>query len=160
MARKDIAPEDVTIICDQREQLPWDLSPMKSELGTLATADYSVKGLEHAIAVERKSLDDFLGCVGQGRERFDRECQRLLAYQTRAIIVEASWDELCRGEWRSKITPQAAQGSALGWIAMGIPLLFAGSRNHAEKAAARLLFLAARRHWRSAQVFLDSLRLA
>ena len=26
-----------------------------------------------------------------------------------------------RGEWRSKITPAAAIGSALGWIAAGLP---------------------------------------
>jgi ERCC4-type nuclease len=69
----ELRPEQVTAIIDTREQLPLDLSPLGSTSGTLATGDYSVKGLEHVVAVERKSLADLLGCVGQHRERFDRK---------------------------------------------------------------------------------------
>ena len=87
------------------------------ESGTLTTGDYSVKGLETIIAVERKSLPDLLGCIGQQRERFDREVQRLLAYPCRAVIIECSWADLEQGEWRSQVTPAAAIGSVLGWIA-------------------------------------------
>lgn len=160
MARKELDPGDITIICDTREQRPFDFAPLRSEPGTLATGDYSIKGLENFIALERKSLGDLISCVGVERERFDRECQRLLAYQTRAIVVEAAWAELERGDWRSQVTPQAAMGSVLGWMALGIPVVFAGSRGSAQTAAARIMFLAARRHWRAAQSFLDSLKLA
>ena len=79
--------------------------------GTLTTGDYSVQGLESIIAVERKSLSDLLGCVGQHRERFDREIQRLIAYPVRAIVIEATWADLERGDWQSRITPAAAIGS-------------------------------------------------
>lgn len=160
MSRKELEPADVVALIDTREQRPFELSPMRSERGTLATGDYSVKGLEHEIALERKSLDDFVMCVGPERERFEKECQRLLSYPTRAIVIEASWEDLVRGGWRSRVTPAAAQGSALGWMAMGIPLHFAGTRLHAEKSAARMLFLAARRHWRTLQAFQETLRLA
>jgi len=141
-------PEAVTAIIDTREQLPLDLSPLQSVTGTLTTGDYSVKGLEAVIAVERKSLSDLLGCIGQHRERFEREIQRLLAYPTRAIVVEATWANLERGEWQSRITPAAAIGSVLGWIAAGVPIIMCGDHARAGRYVGRLLFTAARRRWR------------
>ena len=75
----ELKPDQVVAIIDTREQAPLDLSPLRSEAGTLATGDYSVKGLVNVVAIERKSLTDLLGCIGQDRERFDREVIRLLA---------------------------------------------------------------------------------
>ncbi|MGO8751572.1 MAG: hypothetical protein ACLQNE_36995 [Thermoguttaceae bacterium] len=100
------------------------------------------------ITVERKSLTDALACMGQERERFGREIQRLLSYSTRAIVIEATWTDLERGEWRSKLTPAQGIGTALGWIASGIPVVMAGDHDRAGKVVGRLLFIAARRRWR------------
>lgn len=159
-ARKEIRPEDLTVIVDSREQLPWDFGPMKCERGTLPTADYSILGLEHQIAVERKSLPDLLGCIGGGRERFERELQRLLAYPARALIVESTWAEIERGDWRQQVDRNAALGSLIGWCAMGIPVIMAGHREAAQQFAARFLFIAARRRWRELLVFCDGLKIA
>ncbi len=159
-ARKEIRPEDLTVIIDNREQLPWNLAPMKTERGTLPTADYSILGLEHQIAVERKSLADLLGCIGGGRDRFERELQRLLAYPSRALIIESTWAEIERGDWRQQVDKNAAMGSLIGWCAMGIPVIMAGNRELAEHFAARFLFIAARRRWRELLVFMDGLKIA
>ena len=70
-----LKPENVCALVDTREQLPLFLSPLRSVTTTLATGDYSVRGLENIVAIERKSLPDFLSCVGRERERFDREVQ-------------------------------------------------------------------------------------
>jgi ERCC4-type nuclease len=142
----------VTAIVDTREQLPLDLSPLRVEAGTLATGDYSVKGLESVIAIERKSLPDLLACVGTERERFDREVQRLLAYPCRAIVIEATWGDLESGGWRSQIQPNAALGSVLGWVAAGVPVIMAGDHARAGRYVGRLLFTAARRRWREARI--------
>jgi ERCC4-type nuclease len=131
-------------VIDTREQMPLDLAPLQTIRGGLATGDYSIRHLERTIAVERKSLPDL-------RERFDREIQRLLAYPTRAVIVEATWAELEAGGWRSKVTPASAMASVLGWMAAGVPFLFVGNHETAGKAVAKLLFLAARRRWREAR---------
>jgi ERCC4-type nuclease len=74
-----IQPVQLTAIQDSREQCPLDLSPMKTEVGTLTTGDYSIRGLEHVVSVERKTLPDLVACVGSSRERFDKEVKRLLA---------------------------------------------------------------------------------
>ncbi|MCX6131631.1 MAG: hypothetical protein NTX25_21540, partial [Proteobacteria bacterium] len=112
-----------------------------------------------------KSLPDFLGCVGRERERFEKEIQRLLAYETRAIVVEATWNELEAAnwligqyKWKSKITSSQAIGSALGWIARGVPIIMATNHERCSHFVARLLFTAARRRWDELKHFRDSIQ--
>src|SRR4051812_7068507 len=153
---KQLRPEIVTALVDSREQLPLDLSPLLVEVGTLATGDYSIKGLEHVVAIERKSAEDMLACIGRERERFDREIQRLLAYPVRAIVVEAGWQFFERGEWRSSVTPNAAIGSLLGWITAGVPIVMCYTHERAGKFVSRMLYTAARRRWREARALIAS----
>lgn len=138
----------ITAVVDTREQTPLNLTPLAMTKGTLTTGDYSVVGLEHLVAVERKSLLDLLACVGRERDRFDREVQRLLAYPVRALVVEATWQEIETGGWRGDVRPQAVLGSLLGWIAAGLPVLMAENHEQAGRYVARLLVIAARRRWR------------
>lgn len=160
MARKELRPEDVTALIDTREQTPLILDPLKTEQGSLPTGDYSVKGLEHVVCVERKSLQDLIGVIGAGRERFDREMQRILAYPCRLIVVEGTFSQIALKQYRGEIAPNAVTGSILGWMARGIPVLFAGSHEEAGKMTARFLFIAARRRWEESQALCESLKIA
>lgn len=150
----ELPQSSVVAVVDTREQMPLDLSPLTAVVDTLATGDYSVRGLEHVVAIERKSLSDLIGCVGGERERFDREVQRLLSYPVRCLVVESTWPEIERGEWRGRVTPSAALGSLLGWIAHGLPVVMTGNHERAGTYVARLLYTAARRRWREARSFL------
>jgi ERCC4-type nuclease len=150
----DLRPDQVTAVIDTREQLPLDLTPLRSVAGTLTTGDYSVLGLVDVVAIERKSLPDLLTCIGAERERFDREVVRLLAYPVRALVVESTWGEVEAGDWRPKVTPAAAVGSLLGWIAAGLPIVMAGDHARAGRVVGRLLYTAARRRWREARALL------
>ncbi len=143
-----LKPEAIIAIVDTREQLPLDLAPLQVQTGTLDTGDYSLAGCEHVVRIERKSLDDLLGCVGRDRERFDREVQRLLAYPVRVLLVESTWGEIELGQWRSKVTPEAAIGSLLGWQAAGLSIHMVGDHDRAGKHVARLLFTVAKRRYR------------
>lgn len=136
-----------TILVDSREQLPLPFT-VPSAPATLATADYSARGLERIVALERKELSDLLACVGRERERFEREIQRMLAYPVRAIVVESSWQELEAGQWRGKVTPAAAVGSCLGWIAAGVPVVMVGTRQRAAEYIERIIVITHRRRWR------------
>jgi ERCC4-type nuclease len=144
----ELRPQDVTAIQDTREQWPVSLSPLNVVVGTLKTADYSVRGLEHFVAIERKSEEDMLTCIGRERDRFDREIQRLLAYPVRAIVVESLWTAFELGQWRGAVTTEQAVGSLLGWVAVGVPIIMAGDHDRAGRYIARLLYTAARRRWR------------
>ena len=101
MLPAEFRPEQVTAVIDTREQSPLDLSPLTTIRKTLVTGDYSVLGLESIVAIERKSLTDLVACTGVERGRFEREVKRLLAYPVRALVVEASWEGMEAGRWRS-----------------------------------------------------------
>lgn len=159
-ARIHIRPEDLVCICDTREQLPFDVTPLKMERGTLACGDYSIKGLENLISVERKSLEDLCGVVGRDRERFDREIQRMLAYEARAIVIEANWDQVKAGAWRSKVTSSQVIGSLYSWCARGINVWLAGSREEAQEMTVRFLFCAARHRFNELRSLVDNLKIA
>lgn len=159
MARKELLPSDIVAICDTREQTPFDLAPMKTMRGGLDTGDYSVAGLENVVTVERKSLPDLLGCVGQERERFDREMHRILAFPHKMLIIESSWEDIRAGKWRSKVHPNAVCGSLLGWMSKGIPIFFAQDHSIAAGIVRHFLFLSARRRWLEAASMLTHLRI-
>jgi len=147
----ELDPARLTAIIDTREQAPLDLSPLHTIAGTLATGDYSVCGLEQVVAIERKSLPDLLACVGRERARFDREVHRLAAYPVRALVIESTWPEIERGDWRGAVKPAAVLGSLVGWSATGLPLFMAGDHARAGKLVARLLYVTAKRRWREAR---------
>ena len=133
------------ILIDSREQDPLVFAHLPSERSTLDTGDYSVKGLTHLVACERKSLDDLLGCVGRERDRFRRELQRLRAYRFRMLVIEASAADLERGEWRSHLLPAHVLGSLAAWTAQfALPIWLAGDHQAAGRFTERWLYQCAR----------------
>jgi ERCC4-type nuclease len=153
----EIQPQSVIVGIDTREQTPLDVSPLKSVIVTMPTGDYGLVAFPDYVALERKSLSDLLGVIGQERERFEREVQRLLAYPVRALIVESTWPEIEAGEWRSKVTPAAAIGSLLGWIERGLPVIMCGDHGRAGRYVSRLLYTTARRRWRELRAMAQSI---
>ena len=140
-----------TAIIDTREQRPVTLEfkkglVMQSEPGTLYTGDYSLKGFENLVAIERKSVDDLMGCIGTHRERFEREIIRLKGYEVKAIVVESTLLKSARGDYRSRVNTSAAIGTLMGWIAEGIPIVMADNHKRAGVFIARMLYITARRY--------------
>lgn len=164
MSKKTLNLESLTVIIDTREQRPFEFTYMHkdpfdpkkiittsmcSKREKLETGDYSIKGLEKEIAIERKNLDDLLGCCGNSRERFEKEIQRLRAYPCRMIAVESSWDEIMKGEWRSQITPNQIMGSIQGWMAYGIPFFFHPNRLILANCVRNTMYIHAKRCFHS-----------
>jgi DNA excision repair protein ERCC-4 len=148
-------------LCDSREQWPIKFaSPVRREFsdgGTLVVGlkegDYSCSLDGGAtilpVRVERKSLGDLFGCVGHGRERFERELERLMAYPYRALVIEATMDDVLRGYERSQISGRAALTSLAGWvIRFQIHPHFAENHRRAGGWIQRLLEEAAVNHLR------------
>jgi ERCC4-type nuclease len=147
------ASAEITVVADSREQRPWTFASPTIIRG-LPVGDYSIAGLETAIAIERKSLTDFVGSITFGRARFWRELEKLAAYTHRAVIVEASTADVLAGAYRSKAAPWAVLTSGLAITAdFGIPVFFCGDRATAARCAEWLL-----RRWAS-KVGADSKRI-
>lgn len=133
------------VIIDTREQTPWMFENLCSERATLATADYTIKGLTHRVGIERKELSDLLACCGHGRDRFVRELERLAAFPFRCVIIEATLTDLEAGNWRSKLRATHVLGSIASWATKyGLPFFFCDGHEQAGRFAERWLFQAAR----------------
>ncbi|MFC4679256.1 ERCC4 domain-containing protein [Desulfovibrio legallii] len=144
------------IVRDTREQRGYRFegpayADVTVEDGTLNVGDYSLAGLGDKVAVERKSLPDLVQCLGRERERFARELQRAVALDAFCVVVEASWQDLASGQYRSQLSPRAACQSVLSFMArLGISFIFAGNRSAAEYITAYFLrqyLEGARKRW-------------
>jgi ERCC4-type nuclease len=90
--------------------------------------------------VERKSEGDLFGVCGFGRERFEKELERLRQYEYRALVIECSASGIYRGFDRSQIPGKTVLASVLAWsVQFGVHVIFAGSRSMARAITQRLL---------------------
>ncbi|MDZ4848504.1 MAG: hypothetical protein SGI77_04370 [Pirellulaceae bacterium] len=147
---KPLELSDITAITDSREQTPWDLSPMRSIPGTLSVGDYSIAGMESVIAIERKSLADFVMCCGSERERFQRELDRLRGWPVSAVVIEAGWGDFELAQWRSRLTGKQVQASFASWIAQGHRMILGRDASTSASIARGILFYAVRYRLREA----------
>lgn len=79
------------VVIDSREQLSLDFSSFRgvtSDVHKLDAGDYSIKGYETSISFERKSIQDLVGTLVGGHERFLREMERWKDYEEKYILVE------------------------------------------------------------------------
>ena len=73
-----------TVIIGSREQAPFQFTGIEgggkdagrpliveTRIDGLESGDYSIAGLEPRISIERKSVGDFFGSIGSGRQRFE-----------------------------------------------------------------------------------------
>ena len=113
-------------LIDSREQVPFTFGPLLrpgifTEGGTriqgLSEGDYACEldGEILSIRLERKSLGDFFSVAGWGRERLEREFERLRQYDYRALVIEASLDQVLRGYDRSQIPGRKVAASLASW---------------------------------------------
>lgn len=139
------------VIVDTRERHPWPLAERHpnwiagEERLALKTGDYSVQGMTDLLALERKSLADMVNCTVAHRKRFLACCRRLSQLRWKAILVEATLEDVKAGwddvECESRVHPNAVCGTLDAIEArFGISVIYT-SRNRAlatERAASWL----------------------
>ena len=140
----------IHIIIDTREQTPWSFDPMYADVsvGTLSTGDYALAG-DDGFAIERKSLDDFLGTISTGWSRFQREIERMDGWPAKVIIVEADFERCCFHNWNGQLItpdhnhPQLAPQFITKRIAeltmQGVSVILAGNPGYASALACHIL---------------------
>lgn len=137
---------DYKIIIDKQEKRPWMFEDSISK--HLKTGDYSIEGYETSIVVERKSMNDFVGSISGHRKRFMAELDRAKSIKHFCIIVEGSWFDLITGNYRSKMLPSSAVGTAVGIMARyGVPVIMAETRKQAEQLCKKFLRLSLMREY-------------
>ena len=136
------------IVVDTREKEEYSFA-CPTVRRKLEAGDYSVEGLEHEVAVERKTLDDFVSTVIHSRERFRKELAKLANYRAACVVVEAGLIDVLLARYRGDAHPNAVLGSALSIILdFRIPVFFCSSRQAACHFVQAYL-LAAHSRWRA-----------
>lgn len=87
---------DFIIVVDTSEQTPF-FAGRNAPKGILVVrdnlkeygSDYSVKGFEGEIGIERKSVNDFITSVSSDKVRFQKSLEKLMNIPNRCIVVEA-----------------------------------------------------------------------
>lgn len=113
------------VVIDTREQLPLPISRLPWIRSGLTSGDYSVLGLEHLFAVERKSIPDLVACCcSSERDRFERELERLRGYQFSRLLIVGSREDIENHNYRSSAKPKAVLHSLASFEARYIPVVF------------------------------------
>jgi len=140
-APRSKVPALIPAVADSREQRPYQLNPEVFDVtvAALPAGDYSLRGFETRVAIERKSVQDFVGSITGGRDRFLRELEKLRRYEFAAIVVEGSIEDLRLQRYRSLATPVSVLGTTWALIERYVPIVFAGGRVAAQVATEGLL---------------------
>jgi len=118
------------IIVDNREQTPLDFTPYPCTVasGTLDTGDYSLNGLGHLVAVERKSVPDLVASVTRERSRFERELARARGLDLFAVVIEGTFEDVRSHNYRSQAKPHAVLQSITAFtVRYGVNWIWAGN---------------------------------
>ncbi len=165
-ASRTVAPP--TVVVDTREQTPWIASARREGRRillpvvrrALVSGDYTIEGYAGEIAIERKSLQDWIGTMfgatqnalgerATSWERFRREVARAVggvaptdgseptpALQRFMVVIEAGRDQVERHEYRSGVLPQSVLGRSDSlYPDTGVPVFWLDNRDRAEHYA-------------------------
>jgi len=123
-----------TIVIDSREQEAYAFDPRLAGAvrRALQAGDYSIAGLEDQVAVERKTLDDFVSTLIHRRRRFRDELRKLSRYRAACVVVEAELLDVLAKRYRGEARPAAVVGNTLSILLdYGVPVVFCGNRQAA-----------------------------
>ena len=148
------------IVIDTREQAPWAFDPSDAvtEVHGLGAGDYAlledcekVKGrktLAVRFAVERKSLDDYIGTISGGWDRFQKELDRMELFPARVVIVEGDFAQFnflttdqgidAPEHSHHRLTPSFVKRRTAELIMQGVCVLFCGDAELAAGMALRI----------------------
>lgn len=130
---------NLTFVIDSREQLPYSFNGYKTVVQNLPIADYGLLNCPDCL-VERKSIDDLIGSLTKGRDRFERELRKGSMAPYFALVIEASLSDLVNGKYQSQMLPKSAIQTLLSWsVKYNTHIFFCDNRQYAEKVTLSLL---------------------
>jgi hypothetical protein len=129
-----------TIVKDTREQKGWNFFAIGDcigmEVDTLKTGDYTIKGFEQFIAIERKrSVEEIANNLGRKSAAFEKEMQRMSQIPHAYIICEFNLQELLDFPKGAKVPASSA-----GQIKMAGPFMLRRLLEYEVKYNVKIMF--------------------
>lgn len=130
-------PQDFILVIDTREQDQLFKRPMKGLVtvrDTIPAGDYSVRGFETEIVIERKSLNDLYGSMFGDWEREGAKLEKIARCKRKWLLIEGTEDEVLSYQQFSTVHPNSMRGRLVSvQIRLGIPIYYAKTRSDAER---------------------------
>jgi DNA excision repair protein ERCC-4 len=143
--RKRVRVPKPTIVIDSAEHMGYKFDRFPNWFaGTitkrLPVGDYTILGMEHEIAIERKTIIDLVSSVIQKRGDFIEKCHRMKEFKKRCLVIEGSLSALKSPYPDSQAHPNAVLGSIIAaqerWE---MPVYFLDTFSLAEEFVASML---------------------
>lgn len=140
---------DYTIIIDSREQKPWFFPEYSVATEKLDTGDYSVKGLEDILCIERKrSISEIANNITE--KRFKDVLSRMSKYRFPFILLEFDLDDVFsfpigsdipKRIWsKIRIKPQFILKNLIEMsLIYNINVVYCGNKSNAENYAINIM---------------------
>lgn len=137
-----------TIIRDSREKEKkgWYFRASANcngmKIAKLDVGDYTIMGLEDKVMIERKTLGDLWGTLGniENYRRFLREIERAKSHTVKYLIIEATLADVDKGYHWSKVPSNNIHAKLVSLqIKHGIHVIFAGRIDKARLYVRRLM---------------------
>lgn len=141
-------PKPIVVVRDDREKLPWDtrlLGPgFVFETGRLKTADYTLKGMEDIVCIEKKeNWEELIGNLSRpvNRVNFIKQLRRMRKYPIRMLVIH---DEVSRIPFARSYTNSFNNMALYHWVIdlplqYNIPVLAIGPRTRSQYPLAQLI---------------------
>ena len=128
------------ILKDTREKNGWDFKSFDRCIAVanwgLRTGDYTVKGLEKYLVIERKASTGELAInLGKKRNAFEDEMKRMSSFRWKYIIFEFSIDDLMNFPKNSGIPKKQRQ-----YVRMNGKFMWKKLREYEEEYGVQLIF--------------------
>ena len=127
------------VVVDTREQKPYKFNNFivkKLDIG-----DYSIEGYEDIIAIERKTLADWISSVTKNRKQMEEKiiiAKEKLSYYT--IVIESDLPKMWKKSRYSKVAPVAYINTAIKWsVKYNLPIFFSSTASQGNYLTKNLL---------------------
>lgn len=135
------------MIRDSREKRGYKFTASKHFAGTITekldAGDYSIKGLEGYIVIERKeTIDELCSNLGKERARFFREIERMKGVKHKYIVIEDYASSVFKPRF-SGMSSSSILGSLTSlMLKHDVHVIFAGTERVAKEIVRKLLLKA------------------
>ncbi len=112
------------------------------EIKKLDVGDYTVKGLEDILMIERKTIGDLWGTLGatDNYKRFLREIKRAENHKFKFLIIEGTVADIDRGYRYSKVSANNIHAKLISLqVKHNLHVIFAGRMDKARAYVRRLM---------------------
>lgn len=130
-------PSDFVLVVDTREQQPL-FNPPPEGLTIVKQAlkhgDYSIRGFENKVTIERKKMSDLMSYIGSEREKTVLKLDSMKDLQWKALVIEENWDDLFLPKKYSQLSTNTIRQALVSFnLRFGLHIFSHPYRSECEK---------------------------